>query len=167
MICTNPLDDQDIIQKACEMKQAGMFVSDIAKRLSKETGLKITQMSLWRMFNNLKEEPLREIAEYEYPSHEDISYLFNRKAQKEKNSTIITYHNVTIRRDLMLRILNRYYKIEFTYNEVKRKCNDREGDENFLAHWQYLLDFHYIEHVDDLKFKFCDRVKKWKTFGQV
>ncbi|MDD3416593.1 MAG: hypothetical protein PHY47_21805 [Lachnospiraceae bacterium] len=40
------------------MKQVGMFVSDIAKTLSEETGDRITQISLWRLFNNKNEEPL-------------------------------------------------------------------------------------------------------------
>lgn len=40
------------------MKQVGMLVSDIAKTLSEETGDRITQMSLWRLFTTKNEEPL-------------------------------------------------------------------------------------------------------------
>lgn len=156
------IEDPVIIKKAYDLKLSGMFVSDISFQLSKETGNKITQMALWRLFDSLKEEPQKELLESDYPSLEDISYLFNKKSQKEKNSTLLNHNGITLRRDLMIRILNNYYNKEFTYNEVKINCNDRNGDENFLAHWNYLLKFNYIERVDDYKFKFCDRVKKWK-----
>lgn len=66
----------------------------------------------------------------------------------------------------MLRILTNYYSKEFTYMEVKNECNDREGDNNFRAHWDYLFKYHYIEKVDDYKFKFCSRVREWKTFNK-
>lgn len=162
------ITDPDIINKACELKKSGVLVRDISKTLSGETGQRITQMALWRLFDSLQEEPKKELLESDYPSIEDISYLFNKKTQKEKNSTLIKVlssdnkETIVIRRDLMIRILNKYYKSEFTYKEVKYECNDREGDENFLAHWNYLLKYNYIEKVDDYKFKFCDRVKKWK-----
>jgi len=161
------INDTVIIQKAFELRGVGLFVSEISKRLSEETGTKITQMALWRLFDSLKEEPQKELLESDYPSLDDYSYIFNKKFQKEKTSTLLTHDGITMRRDLMIRILNNYYKTEFTYNEVKKECNDRVGDENFLAHWKHLLAFHFIEQVDDYKFKFCDRVKKWKTFGQV
>jgi hypothetical protein len=159
------ITDPDLIQEAYEMKQSGMRVSDISFKLSTKTGMRITKIALWRTFDAITKEPPRELLESDYPSLEDISYLFNKKVQKEKNSTLLKHDDITIRRDLMLRILNNYYKTEFTYDEVKYECNDRDGDENFLAHWKYLLRFHYIEKVDDFKFKFCDRVRKWRTFG--
>lgn len=161
------INDPLFIKRAYDLKLSGMFVSDIAKMLSHETGTRITQIALWRALNNYDSLENEELNDYEYPSLEDISYLFNKKVQKEKNSTVISYRSETIRRDLMLKILNKFYKKEFTCNEVKRECNDRQGDENFLAHWKYLLDNHYIEKVDDIRFKFCDRIKKWKAFGQI
>ncbi len=167
------IDNQTLIQKAYELKRSGIPVRQISKKLSEESGTRITQMALWRLFDSLKEEPQKELLESDYPSLEDYSYVFNKKTQKEKNSTIIkvlSFNNkeIVIRRDLALRILNGYYNKEFTFNEVKYECNDRDsGGENFLAHWDYLLKCNYIEKVDDYKFKFCDRVKKWKTFGQV
>ena len=167
------VDDPNIILMAYEMKLSGMLVSDIARKLSVDTGERITQMALWRLFDSLKEEDQKELLESDYPSDEDITYLFNKKTQKEKNSTIIKHlsannKEITIRRDLMIRILTNYYSKEFTLNEVKVNCNDRDsGGENFLAHWNYLLKYNYIEKVDDYKFKFCDRVRKWKTFGQI
>jgi hypothetical protein len=161
------LDDPVLIQKAVEMKKLGFFVSDIARKLSEDTGEKITQMSLWRLFKS-KEKELKTktpLDNYEYPSFEDISYLFNKMIQKDKNLTTIKYKEITIRRNLMLRFLNKYYNKEFTLSEVKYKCNDRNEDENFLRHWEYLLNNNYIEGTTNKKFKFCDRVKKWKNFG--
>lgn len=157
------IEDITLIEKAYKMKHAGILVSEISNRLSVETGQKITQMALWRLFDSLKEETQKELLESDYPSIEDISYLFNKKVQKEKNLTLIKYRDETIRRDLMIRILNGFYKKEFTYMEVKIECKDRDKEENFMAHWRYLLDLHYIEKVDEYKFKFCERVKKWKV----
>jgi hypothetical protein len=55
------IEDPVLIKKACEMRQTGMFVSDIAKLLSEESGKQITQMALWRLFNdNKEEEPIKE-----------------------------------------------------------------------------------------------------------
>lgn len=163
------VDDPVIIKKAIEMRRKGMYVSDIAKKLSEDTGIRITQMALYRLFKSIKNEfesnPL--LAEYEYPSLEDIAYLFNKKFQKDKNSTTITYLGVTIRRDLMLRILNIYHNKEFTLSEVKHKYNDRDEDENFLRHWEYLLNNNYIEETTNKKYKFCNRVKKWIIFGSL
>jgi hypothetical protein len=95
---------------------------------------------------------------------EDIAYLFNKKMQKDKNSTTIIFRGTTIRRDLLLRFLNTFYNKEFSYFEAKNLLNDRDGDESFLRHWEYLLNYNYIEQVEDQRFKFCDRVKKWKAF---
>lgn len=161
------IEDPDIIKQSLEMRDTGMYVSEIANELSKRTGKKITQMAIWRMFDAEKEKKVDPLAEYEYPSLDDYSYIFNTKMQKDKNSTLLKHEGVTIRRDLMLRILNKFYKTEFTYYDVRRDLKDRDNEENFLAHWNYLLKNHYIEKVDDYKFKFCDRVKKWKAFGQV
>ena len=52
------IDDPDLIKKAYELKSSGMYVSDIAKQLSEESGKRITQMALWRLFDSQKEEPL-------------------------------------------------------------------------------------------------------------
>lgn len=155
------IDNPDIIQKACELKQTGMFVSDIAKKLSDETGKRITQISLWSLFINQNEEPIPELLESDYPSLQDISYIFNIKFKKEKTLTVIKYHNTTIRRDLLQRILTKFYKKNFTYYDVKYECNDRDTDTAFLNHWEYLLHNHYIEQITDTEFGFCDVVKRW------
>lgn len=160
------LTEQEILQQICEMKEAGMFVSEIAAELSKQTCSKVTQISIWRVLEAEKEKQVDSLAEYEYPSLEDYAYIFNTKMQKDKNSTTLKYEGITIRRDLMLRILNKFYKTEFTYYDVRRDMSDRHNEENFLAHWNYLLKNNYIEKVGDYKFKFCDRVKKWKAFGK-
>ena len=161
------LNDPEIIQQVYTMKDKGMLISDIAKTLSNETGNKISQLSICRALNAREEVKKKELFDSDYPSLEDYSYLFNKKFQKDKNSTTIRHDRITIRRDLMLRILTNFYTTDFTYNEVKKECNDRDGDSNFLAHWDYLLKFNYIEKVDEYRFKFCDRVKQWKTFGKV
>jgi len=52
------IDDPDLIKKAYELKSSGMYVSDISKQLSEESGKRITQMALWRLFTNKTEKPL-------------------------------------------------------------------------------------------------------------
>ena len=54
------IEDPILIKKAYEMKKAGMFVSDISKKLSEESGKRITQLALWRLFNSIKEEPIQD-----------------------------------------------------------------------------------------------------------
>jgi hypothetical protein len=163
------MNDPSLIKKAWDMRRLGMFVSDIAKLLSAESGKPVTQISLWRYFDSVSEEPPHEIAEYEYPSYEDISYIFNKKMQQEKNSTIIKIiayeKEITIRRDKMLDILHKFHNKEFTFGDVKNKCNDREG-ESLYGHWKYLLNGNYIEKTENGKFKFCERVKQWYLFGK-
>lgn len=161
------IENEDLLKQLNEMREAGMYVSEIAKELSKKTGTKVTQMAIWRALDTASNTQADQIAEYEFPSLEDYAYIFNAKTQKEKNSTLLQYEGVTIRRDLMLRILNKYYKTEFTYYDVRRDLKDRDNEENFAAHWNYLLKNHYIEKVDNYKFKFCDRVRSWKTFNKI
>ena len=50
------VDDPVIIKKAIEMRRKGMYVSDIAKKLSEDTGIRITQMALYRLFKSIKNE---------------------------------------------------------------------------------------------------------------
>ncbi len=50
------IDDPVLIQKALKMRESSMYVSDIAKTLSEETGKRITQMALWRTFKKQKEQ---------------------------------------------------------------------------------------------------------------
>lgn len=149
------------------MRDVGMYVSDISKELSKETGQRITQMDLWRLFNDEKRLSIdKELADYDYPSRDDIEGIFSKLLQKEKN-TAFQYRNVNIRRNLMIRILETYINSEFSYDEVKIKLNDRYRDEGFFQHFEYLVNNNFIEKVDDTKFKFCERVKKWKSFGEI
>jgi len=54
------IEDPILIKKAYEMKKAGMFVSDILKKLSEESGKRITQLALWCLFNSIKEEPIQD-----------------------------------------------------------------------------------------------------------
>jgi len=148
------------------MREVGMYVSDIAKELSAQTGQKITQISLWRLFNNEKElSHTKELADYDYPSRDDIETIFSKLLQKEKNIACV-YRNINIRRNLMIHILEIYYNKEFTYDEVRIKLNDRYNEEGFFQHFEYLVNNNFIEKTSETKFKFCDRVKKWKTFGQ-
>ena len=163
---TSCLDDPSLIQKAYEMKQTGVFVSDIAKRLSKESGKRVTQLALWRMFTNSKDELPHEHTGLDYPSRTEIENIFSELLQKE-NDLICIYGGEKLKRKLMIRILNSYLYKEFTYKEVKINLNQWVGESSFYQHWQYLSEHNFIEKVDDYKFKFCDRVKKWKTFGQV
>ena len=44
------IQDPIIIQKACEMKHGGWFISEISRKLSDETGYLIPPVELWRMF---------------------------------------------------------------------------------------------------------------------
>jgi len=155
------ITDPILMGKAYDMKQTGMWARDIAEKLSVESGEKITHISVARLFNGLKEEPIPELLESDYPSLQDISYLFNIKFKKEKTATVIRYHNTTMRRDLLQRILTKFYKKNFTYYDVKYECNDRDTDTAFFNHWEYLLHFHYIEHITDTEFGFCDIVKRW------
>lgn len=155
------ITDPILMGKASDMKQLGMRVHDIAEKLSVESGKTITQISLHRLFQSQKEEPIPELLESDYPSLQDISYIFNIKFKKEKTATVIRYHNTTMRRDLLQRILTKFYKNNFTYYDVKYECNDRDTDTAFFNHWEYLLHFHYIEHITDTEFGFCDIVKRW------
>ena len=54
------IEDPILIKKAREMKKLGTFVPDISKKLSEESGKRITQMALWRLFNSIKEEPIQD-----------------------------------------------------------------------------------------------------------
>ena len=159
--------DSETMKQAYEMREVGMFVSDIARDLSEQTGKRITQMDLWRVFNNKDElSNDKELADYDYPSRDDIETIFSKLLQKEKNIAL-QYRNVNIRRNLMIRILETYHVKEFTYDEVRIKLNDRYNEEGFFQHFEYLVNNNFIEKTTDVHFKFCDRVKKWKCFGQL
>lgn len=163
----NEIEDPEIIKQAYEMRECGMFVSDIAKELSEQTNTKITQISLWRLFNNKEElSKDKKLEDYDYPSRDDIETIFSKLLQKEKNIAF-KYRNVNIRRNMMIRILEKYHNKEFTYDEVRIKLNDRYEEEGFYQHFEYLVNNNFIEKVNDTTFKFCDRVKKWKSFGQL
>jgi len=160
------LTDPAIINKARELKNSGMLVRDIAKKLSHENDETITQIALWRLFTAKNKENKNKVSELDYPSRSEIENLFSELLQKE-NDIICVYGGEKLKRKLMIRILNSYLYKEFTYKEVKINLNQWVGESGFYQHWQYLSEHNFIEKVDDYKFKFCDRVKKWKTFGQV
>jgi hypothetical protein len=156
------LNDVGLIQKALEMRQSGMFVSDIAKTLSNETGKKITQLALWRLFDSLKEEPQKKLLESDYPSRKEIEEVFSDLLQKQENRICI-YGGKQLKRNVMIEILNKFHNKEFNYSDVETSLYKTSDKEAIYQHWCYLLEGHHIEKVDDYKFKFCDRVKKWKV----
>lgn len=156
------INDKTIINRACEMKSSGMFLSDISKQLSEEFGTKVTQISLCRLFNSLKEEPQKEITELDYPSRKEIEECFSELLQKQENRICI-YGGKQLKRNVMIEILNKFHNKEFTQLNVKNDLYKTIDGEVFYQHWCYLLEGNYIEKVDDYKFKFCDRVKKWKV----
>lgn len=156
----------EIVDKAREMRSAGIFVCDISKQLSQETGKKISQMELWRLFKSLEKAPDPKIEKYEYPSREDIENLFSPALQREKN-IICSYKGVNLRRNLMIKILENFVNKSFYYDEARIKLNDRDREDHFLQHIDYLKKYHYIELGQDQKFRFCERVKKWRFFGQL
>jgi hypothetical protein len=158
MECTN-VNNPTIIQKAHEMKLSGMFVSDIAKKLSEDSGEKITQLALWRLFTS-QSESMRESSELDYPSRKEIENVFSELLQKE-NDLICTYGGEKLKRKLMIRILNAYINKEFTYLEARISLNQWVNENGFYQHWDYLLKNNFIEKTDNNRFKFCDRVKKW------
>jgi hypothetical protein len=161
------LEDPNLVQIAYEMRQSGMFISDIAKKLSDNTGKQITQMALCRTFEKINDvEITEELTELDYPSRKEIENVFSELLQKE-NDLICTYGGEKLKRKLMIRIINAYLNNEFTYIEVRKNLNQWVGENGFYQHWDYLLKGNYIEKIDDNKFKFCDRVRKWKSFGQI
>ena len=160
------IDDPHLIEKAIKMRNSGDLISDIATKLSEENGTKITQISLCRLFNSLKKNHSGEPTELDFPSRNEIEELFSELLQKQENRICI-FGGVQLRRNVMIEILNKFYKKEFTQLDVKKNLYKTTDGEVFYQHWRYLLEGNYIEQVDDYKFKFCDRGKKWKTFGQI
>lgn len=138
-----------------------MFVSDIAEMLSKETGIKITQIALLRLFKARITES-KQISELDYPSRKEIEEVFSELLQKQENRICI-YGGKQLKRNVMIEILNKFHNKEFNQIEVKTSLYKVTDGEVFYQHWLYLLEGNYIEKVDDYKFKFCDRVKKWKV----
>jgi len=155
------IDDPVIIQKACDMKKAGMYVRDISTELSNEYGQKVTQVALWRLFNS-KKVPHNQITDYVYPSMEDIAFLFSKKVNQLTSKTNIQHHNKAIRRSVMVEILNKFYKGSFTFEEVEKEMFKSSDRESTVCHLDYLKKYHYIEEIYDGKYKFCEPVKQWK-----
>lgn len=160
------LDDPALVQKATEMKHMGMFVSDIAKQLSEESGKRITQMAIIRAMRLKKEMSGNELTELEYPSRKEIEECFSELLQKQENRICI-YGGKQLKRNVMIEILNKFHNKEFTQLDVKKNLYKTTDGEVFSQHWRYLLEGNYIEKVDEYKFKFCDRVKQWKNFGKI
>lgn len=67
------IEDPTLIQKALKMRESGMFLSEIANTLSKESGKRITQIALCRLFNSKKEE------------HATVAPLKNKKRRQGQN----------------------------------------------------------------------------------
>jgi hypothetical protein len=107
------------------------------------------------------------IEEYDLPSRNDLENLFSKIVQKERNILDEKYHGINLRRNLFIRFLETYCNKEFSYEEVKTKLNDRDKDDSFYAHFDYLKNNNFIIKSSSERFKFCDRVKKWKNFGQI
>jgi len=160
------LCDPTIISRVYEMKDKGVFISDIAKILSNEVGDKITQISICRALNAREEEPQQELTELDYPSRMEMEEVFSELLQKQENRICI-FGGKQLKRNVMIEILNKFMNKEFDFQEVKKNLYKTTDGDTVWQHWNYLLKGNYIEKVDDYKFKFCDRVKKWKTFGQV
>jgi hypothetical protein len=156
------IDDPDLIKIALELRQSGMFVSDIARTLSKETEKRVTQIALCRLFNNLKDDTPKQLTELDYPSRKEIEDCFSELLQKQENR-ICLYGGKQLKRNVMIEILNKFHNKEFNYSDVETSLYKTSDKEAIYQHWCYLLEGHYIEKVDDYKFKFCDRVKKWKV----
>lgn len=104
--------------------------------------------------------------EYDYPSRDDIENIFSKLLQKEKNIAFV-YQGTNIRRNLMIRILEMYHNTEFSYTEMRIELNDRDTEQGIFNHFEYLKNNHFVESTTKDKFKFCNRVRKWKMFGQV
>ncbi len=155
------LDDPFLIQKVCEMKETGLFVSDIAKILSDETGMKITQISICRLLNAQKTKSPTILTELDYPSRNEIEEVFSEHLQKQENRICI-HGGKQLKRNVMIEILTKFIKLEFTYMDVSTSLYKTADHESIYQHWRYLLDGHYIIKTENEKFKFCERVKKWK-----
>jgi hypothetical protein len=50
------IEDPVLVQKALKMRESGMFLSEIANTLSKESEKRVTQIALCRLFVSQKEE---------------------------------------------------------------------------------------------------------------
>lgn len=161
------IHDSDIKKRVWVLHKSGYLFTEIAQLLSKEFNQRILPVMVWRVIHNVTVATHKTVREYEYPSLEEIVYIFNVSMQKEKNSTLIKHVETVIRRNLMLKILNKYHNKEFEYIEVKNECKDREDEENFLRHWEYLVKFNYIEENGNGKFIFCDRVKRWHLYKRI
>ena len=83
------IEDPEIIKQACEMRDNGMYVSDIAKELSEQTGARITQMSLWRLFKDEAENtPGTKTIRI---ASEVLEFLLrSRQDPKESHNSVIT-----------------------------------------------------------------------------
>jgi hypothetical protein len=104
--------------------------------------------------------------ESSYPALEKIENIFNKQLQKESN-TAFKYRNVSIRRNLMIKILDKYYDVEFTYNDMRIKLNDNRTDKSIFTHFEYLKNNNFIESVSGDKFRFIERVRRWKEIGRI
>jgi len=78
------VDDPVLIKKAFKMRESGMYVSDIAKQLSEESGKRITQMALLRLFDSKKEETIQD------PEKVEIGNKKRRQGQVKPDGTKAT-----------------------------------------------------------------------------
>jgi len=157
-----------LINDALTLRKQHFLVPDISKKLSAKYHKNISQLGLCNLFNSMREAQAIQvfIPEYEYPSRTDMENVFSELLQKERNA-ITQYGGVTLRRNLMIKILKHYCNQKFTYMELKNKLNENKSDNVFLQHFNYLQKYNFIEPCDGGVFKFCERVKTWYTWGKV
>jgi len=156
-----------LIAQALEMKESGVYVSDISKKLTEQTGKKITQISLWRIFNQTNANGAHKTAkEFKEPSRDEIELIFSKSLQKERNAGP-THRGTTIDRRVMLQILNNYHNKEFTYDQLRIDFNKWKNAEIIQNHFHYLTTYNFIIPTTNNKYVFSDRVKKWRSFGQI
>jgi hypothetical protein len=158
------INDPDLIKKAIEMAQVGMFVSDISKELSEQSGKRITQMALLRLFNSLKEEPNQKLTDLDYPSRAEMENIFSEILQKE-NNFICVYGGQKLERRYMVRLIRKYHKTGFTYMEAKNELNKDINEDRFRQHIEYLKVNNFIELTENGNLKFCKVVLEWYNFA--
>lgn len=101
----------------------------------------------------------------DHPPNDMIKDIFSKELKKQNNK-ITVYGGINIRRDLMIKFLRRFRNKEFTYHEAKYHLNDRDTDNSFCAHFQYLKNKGFIEKIPEGVYVFRETVKAWKEKEQ-
>ena len=158
------IEDQDIISKACEMRHIGMTIADISNKLIEETGRRITQISLCRLFNSIKDETTRKLNDLDCPSRAEMENIFSEILQKE-NNFICVYGGQKLERRYMVRLIRKYHNKEFTYMEAKNELKNHIDEDRFRQHIEYLKVNNFIELTENGNLKFCKVVLEWYHFA--